>query len=161
MSTLTLEIILLSLYVPGFSRQYQFEETYLKGAISRRRVLVQCCKAALVALYEAIGHVNKGLRSWQKESEPTTIYIWYNPPNRTDTDNCSRGFNQHAMKVMYHSHRSKDINIKHSFDRCNVGINGCHCIAQEILSRKLSQKLYSTHIFHCRSQVSTQHQLQA
>lgn len=76
----------------------------------------------------------KGSESSNMNMRLTSIDVWYDATNGTNTDNRSRGLDQHTMEVVHHSHRTENIDIKHPLHEFDFGINGSHGVTWEFIS---------------------------
>ena len=59
----------------------------------------------------------------------TSVHIWNYSTNTTDIDDFTLFLNEQRMEIMHHSHRSEDVYGKHFFDFFDLGIGGCHSVA--------------------------------
>lgn len=59
----------------------------------------------------------------------TAIHVRHDSPNWANIDDASLSFNQQRMKGVYHSHWSKNVDIKHLSHLVHIRVDGGHCIA--------------------------------
>lgn len=126
----------------------QFSYPYSNGAISTRKVFDQCWSAAFVALYDAM-YFGQFLFGGIEIDMLTSVQVRNYSSNWSNIHNCPCGFDNHIVEVMYHSHRTEDIDVEHALRRSDVCVNGCHGVgdtaALDLVDNQAKERIEWTH----------------